>query len=181
MKRVLLIALLLGISAPLLSYSQDNSNFDYAVIDKQIKQFAALKIHDTDDLERISSDLIQILMSSDRNDQTRWYLQSAIHSINEIAKIMEHEALLIKIGLNYVKGDEKLLFYKSILKSRLEQYKQEINSSLEMLMNTSRLVTDGTALNMITEAEEISRSTVESHDRYIELLRSIEMEALPNR
>ena len=145
-----------------------------AKIDKQIKQFAALVTYDRKDLEEISYDLIEILMPLDSKDNMRWYLQSAINSINEIANVLEHEALLIEVGLGYVKGNEKLLFYKNILKIRLEKNRKEISSLLELMVNRNYLVTDSSAFHMINKAKEIGHDTVESHDRYIAHLQSLD-------
>jgi hypothetical protein len=111
----------------------------------------------------------------DSKDQRRWHLQSTIHGINDIAKTMEHEALLINIGLNYVNANEKLLFYKNILKSRLEQYRKNIDLSLELILKESFLITDEAAIDHIKTAKEICQNTLKSHDRYIKILKSFEI------
>jgi hypothetical protein len=174
MKRFLFISLLLfSIRTPMLSYSQDNSKIDYSIIDKKLKQFAAIETNNGRNLDKISYDLITIFLSLDTNDLMRWNIEDTIHNINMITTIIEHEVLLIKTGLAYIKSNDKSLFYENILKNKMEQYRKEIDSSLELLINRKYLVTDSVALHMITMAEEISRSSVESHDKYIEFLRSI--------
>jgi len=174
MKRFLFISFLLcGIFTPLPSYPQDNPKIDYTMIDRQIKQFASILIHDGEDLEKISSDLIETFLSMDSDDQRRWHLQSTIHSINEIAKTMEHEALLINIGLDYVNENEKLLFYNNILKIRVEQYRKEINLSLELLMSKNYLITDNSVIDNINKAKEICQNILNLHDRHIKTLKSI--------
>ena len=98
----------------------------------------------------------------------------------EIAKIMEHEALLIKIGLNYVNENEKQLFYKNILEGRLQQYRKEIGLSLEVLKSKHFLITDDSTIENISKAKDICQNILNSHDRYLKILQSLDTGATEN-
>lgn len=172
-KRALLLFFLFVMLAGISSlYAQDNPEPDYTLLDKRVAECVALAKHDEDALKKISADLLAIFMSLEDGHAMGWFLQRVIHGIDEVATLLEHEALLVEIGLNYVKGNEKLIFYKNVLKSRLEQYRKEIHTSFDLLNNNTYLMTDDAILRLLDQAKEIIGQTIEAHDRCIEVLRT---------
>ena len=172
-KRVLLVFFLFFMLGEISSlYAQDNPEPDYTLLDKSVAQCIALAKHDEESLKKISSDLLEIFMSLEDGHAMGWFLQRVIHGIDEVATLLEHEALLVEIGLNYVKGNEKLIFYKNVLQGRLEQYRKEINTSFELLNNNTYLMTDDAILILLNQAKEIIGQTIKAHDRCIEIMQS---------
>ena len=170
-KGILLLFVLFFIPGGISSlYAQENLEPDYSLLDKSVAQCIAFAKHDEEALKKISSDLLEIFISLEDRQTMGWFLQRIIHSIDEVVTLLEHESLLVEIGLNYVKGDEKLIFYKNVLHGRLEQYRKEIHTSFDLLDNNTYLITDDAILLLLNQAKEIIGQTIKTHDRCIEVL-----------